>query len=58
VLALDRWHFAAAIILSSTLGASLRIFGHSLVLLATSALVFGVALFAVVGSTTAFVRFN
>ena len=34
------------------------LFGHSTALLATSALVFGVAFFAVVGSTTAFVRFN
>ena len=33
-------------------------FGHSPPLLAISALVFGVAFFAVVGSTTAFVRFN
>jgi predicted MFS family arabinose efflux permease len=37
---------------------TLPIFGHSPVLLAISALVFGVAFFAVVGSTTAFVRFN
>ena len=36
----------------------LPIFGHSPLLLAISALVFGVAFFAVVGSTTAFVRFN
>ena len=35
-----------------------RCFGHSPLLLAISALVFGVAFFAVVGSTTAFVRFN
>ena len=34
------------------------IFGHSPLLLAISALVFGIAFFAVVGSTTAFVRFN
>jgi len=34
------------------------LFGQSAVLLAISALVFGVAFFAVVGSTTAFVRFN
>jgi hypothetical protein len=39
VLALDHWGFAAAIVLSSTLGASQRIFGHSVMLLATSALV-------------------
>jgi len=39
-------------------GAAMPIFGHSVWLLAISALVFGVAFFAVVGSTTAFVRFN
>ena len=38
--------------------AALPLFGHSPVLLAASALVFGVSFFAVVGSTTAFVRFN
>jgi predicted MFS family arabinose efflux permease len=59
VLALDRGGLATAIILSvNALGAILPIFGHSVALLATSALVFGVAFFAVVGSTTAFVRFN
>jgi predicted MFS family arabinose efflux permease len=59
VLALDRGGLATAIILSvNAFGASLPSFGHSLALLATSALVFGVAFFAVVGSTTAFVRFN
>jgi len=42
----------------NAVGAFLPIFGHSAALLATSALVFGVAFFAVVGSTTAFVRFN
>jgi predicted MFS family arabinose efflux permease len=42
----------------NAVGASLPLFGHSPVLLAISALVFGVAFFAVVGSTTAFVRFN
>jgi predicted MFS family arabinose efflux permease len=58
-LALDRGGLASAIILLvNALGASLPIFGHSVALLATSALVFGVAFFAVVGSTTAFVRFN
>src|SRR5207237_3181612 len=36
----------------------LPLFGHSATLLAISALVFGVAFFAVVASTTAFVRFN
>jgi predicted MFS family arabinose efflux permease len=42
----------------NAIGAALPLFGHSPVLLAISALVFGVAFFAVVGSTTAFVRFN
>jgi len=59
VLALDRGGLATTIILGvNTLGASLPIFGHSPLLLAISALVFGVAFFAVVGSTTAFVRLN
>jgi predicted MFS family arabinose efflux permease len=59
VLALDRGGLATAIILgANAIGAALPIFGHSPVLLAISALVFGVAFFAVVGSTTAFVRFN
>jgi predicted MFS family arabinose efflux permease len=59
VLALDRGGLSMTIILGvNALGASLPIFGHSPLLLAVSALVFGVAFFAVVGSTTAFVRFN
>jgi predicted MFS family arabinose efflux permease len=59
VLALDRGGLATTIILgTNAIGAALPIFGHSPVLLAISALVFGVAFFAVVGSTTAFVRFN
>jgi predicted MFS family arabinose efflux permease len=59
VLALDRGGLATTIILGvNATGASLPIFGHSVALLAISALVFGVAFFAVVGSTTAFVRFN
>jgi len=59
VLALDRGGLSMTIILGvNALGASLPIFGHSPLLLAISALVFGVAFFAVVGSTTAFVRFN
>jgi predicted MFS family arabinose efflux permease len=59
VLALDRGGLATTIILGfNALGASLPIFGHSPLLLGISALVFGVAFFAVVGSTTAFVRFN
>jgi MFS family permease len=59
VLALDRGGLATTIILGvNAVGAALPIFGHSVWLLAISALVFGVAFFAVVGSTTAFVRFN
>jgi predicted MFS family arabinose efflux permease len=59
VLALNRGGLPMTIILGvNALGASLPIFGHSPLLLAVSALVFGVAFFAVVGSTTAFVRFN
>jgi predicted MFS family arabinose efflux permease len=59
VLALDRGGRSTAIILAvNAVGAALPLFGHSVVLLAISALVFGVSFFAVVGSTTAFVRFN
>jgi predicted MFS family arabinose efflux permease len=59
VLARDRGGSSTAIILGvNALGAALPLFGHSAALLATSALVFGVSFFAVVGSTTAFVRFN
>ncbi len=59
VLALDRGGLATAIILAvNALGAALPIFGHSTAWLAISAVVFGVAFFAVVNSTTAFVRFN
>src|ERR1700687_1542814 len=59
VLAFDRGGFSTAIILGfNATGAALPLFGHSVVLLAISALVFGVAFFAVVGSTTAFMRFN
>jgi predicted MFS family arabinose efflux permease len=59
VLALDRGGLATAIILgTNALGAALPILGSSTAWLATSAIVFGVAFFAVVGSTTAFVRFN
>ncbi|TMJ23812.1 MAG: YbfB/YjiJ family MFS transporter [Alphaproteobacteria bacterium] len=59
VLALDRGGLPTTIILGvNAIGAALPIFGHSPLLLAISALVFGVAFFAVVGSTTAFVRFN
>ena len=50
---------STAIILGvNAVGAALPLLGHSPALLATSALVFGVSFFAVVGSTTAFVRFN
>ncbi|QQO34554.1 YbfB/YjiJ family MFS transporter [Bradyrhizobium diazoefficiens] len=59
VLALDRGGLATAIILgTNAIGASLPMLGHSTAWLGTSAVVFGVAFFAVVGSTTAFVRFN
>src|SRR5438552_2775209 len=59
VLALDRGGLATTIILGvNAIGAAMPILGHSVWLLAISALVFGVAFFAVVGSTTAFVRFN
>jgi predicted MFS family arabinose efflux permease len=59
VLALDRGGVSTAIILSgNALGAALPLFGYAAALLAASALVFGVSFFAVVGSTTAFVRFN
>jgi predicted MFS family arabinose efflux permease len=59
VLALDRGGLATAIILSvNAIGAGLPIFGHSIAWLVASAIIFGVAFFAVVGSTTAFVRFN
>jgi predicted MFS family arabinose efflux permease len=59
VLALDRGGLATTIILGvNAVGAALPIFGHSVWLLAISALMFGAAFFAVVGSTTAFVRFN
>ena len=59
VLAMDRGGLSTAIILGvNAIGAALPLFGHSPLLLATSALVFGVAFFALVGSTTAFVRFN
>lgn len=59
VLAFDRGGLATAIILGvNAMGAGLPILGQSATLLTISALVFGVAFFAVVGSTTAFVRFN
>ena len=59
ILALDRGGLTTTIILGvNAVGAALPILGHSAWLLAISALVFGIAFFAVVGSTTAFVRFN
>ena len=59
LLARDNGGLSTAIILGVTaVGAALPLFGHSVVLLAVSALVFGVSFFAVVGSITAFVRFN
>ncbi|HEX9213000.1 MAG TPA: YbfB/YjiJ family MFS transporter [Bradyrhizobium sp.] len=59
VLALDRGGLATAIILgTNAIGAGLPMLGHSTAWLAVSAVVFGVAFFAVVNSTTAFVRFN
>jgi predicted MFS family arabinose efflux permease len=59
LLALHGGGGATAIILGvNALGAALPLFGHSAILLAVSAVVFGVAFFAVVASTTAFVRFN
>src|SRR6202171_1091126 len=59
VLALDRGGVSTTIILAvNAVGASLPLFGHSMAWLAASALVFGVSFFALVGSTTAFVRSN
>jgi predicted MFS family arabinose efflux permease len=59
VLARDSGGISTAIILGvNAIGAALPLLGHSSALLAASALVFGVSFFAVVGSTTAFVRFN
>jgi predicted MFS family arabinose efflux permease len=59
VLGFDRGGVSTAIILGvNALGAALPLLGHSALLLAISALVFGVSFFAVVASTTAFVRFN
>jgi predicted MFS family arabinose efflux permease len=59
VLACDSGGLSTAIILGvNALGAALPLFGHSTLLLTVSALVFGVSFFPIVGSTTAFVRFN
>jgi predicted MFS family arabinose efflux permease len=59
VMALNRGGLSTAIVLGfNALGAAVPLFGHSPLLLALSAAVFGIAFFAVVASTTAFVRFN
>jgi predicted MFS family arabinose efflux permease len=59
VLARDSGGLSTAIILGvNAFGAALPLFGHSALLLTVSAVVFGVSFFAIVGSTTAFVRFN
>jgi predicted MFS family arabinose efflux permease len=59
LLARDNGGLTTAIILGvNTVGAALPLLGHSALLLTVSALVFGVSFFAIVGSTTAFVRFN
>jgi len=59
VLARDSGGVSAAIILGvNAIGAALPLLGHSTAWLTASALVFGVSFFAIVGSTTAFVRFN
>jgi predicted MFS family arabinose efflux permease len=59
VLARGHSGVSTAIILAfNAIGAALPLFSQSAVMLAISALVFGVAFFAVVTATTAFVRFN
>jgi predicted MFS family arabinose efflux permease len=59
VLARNSGGISTAIVLGvNASGAALPLFGHSPLLLAISAVVFGVAFFAVVSSTTSFVRFN
>jgi predicted MFS family arabinose efflux permease len=59
VMALHRGGLSTTIILAvNAVGAALPLFSLSPLMLATSALVFGVSFFAVVASTTAFVRFN
>ena len=56
---LDRGGLSMTIILGvNAIGAAIPLLGHTPLLLGLSALVFGVAFFAVVTSTTAFVRFN
>lgn len=59
ILAKSRTGGATAVILGcNAIGAALPLFGQAPLLLGVSALVFGVAFFAVVASTTAFVRVN
>ena len=59
VLARGQSGTAMAIILgTNAVGAAMPLLGHSPIILGISAAVFGVAFFAVVAATTAFVRFN
>jgi predicted MFS family arabinose efflux permease len=59
LLAHNNGGLSTAIILGvNAVGAALPLFGHSVLLLTISALIFGVSFFAIVGSTTVFVRFN
>jgi predicted MFS family arabinose efflux permease len=59
MLGLDRGGLSMTIVLGiNAVGAAIPLLGHTPLLLGLSALVFGVAFFAVVTSTTAFVRFN
>ena len=59
LLARNNGGLSTAIILGvNTLGAALPLLGHSVLLLTISALIFGVSFFAIVASTTVFVRFN
>jgi predicted MFS family arabinose efflux permease len=59
ILNLDRGGLSMTIVLGvNAIGAAIPLLGHTPLLLGLSALVFGVAFFAVVTSTTAFVRFN
>jgi len=59
VLAWDSGGLSTTIILGvNAIGAALPLAGHSVMILTVSAVVFGVSFFAIVGSTTAFVRFN
>ncbi len=59
VLAWDRGGLSTMIILGvNAIGAALPLLGHSIAWLTASALIFGVSFFAIVSSTTAFVRLN